>query len=241
MHAFDYKANLQRFELDKQFRAYISAGIQKVQRQIGTSALSINEGHPEFLFNGELYRTNGDVASVVKAFKAYRMSLQQFSLYASNNKIDHINTSFNLFWSLTLAAVPSAPELLTVVREEFMTLANQLSLPELMGIKSFDYQVTVLMHFIIISNLLLQEGNCEDVGRLLEYFMHWVASVLLQASLSPGQSLDNSRSIVKKDLCDALVLYYLLAKGLEGIMSEGVLMIERVKECVIKSFFYAKG
>lgn len=48
-----------------------------------------------------------------------------------------------------------------------------------MGIKSFDYQVTVLMHFIIISNLLLQEGACEDVVRLLEYFVHWVASVVL--------------------------------------------------------------
>lgn len=120
-----------------------------------------------------------------------------------------------------------------------MTLANQLSLPELMAIKSFDYQVTVLMHFIIISNLLLQEGNCEDVGRVLEYFVHWVASVMLQASLSPGQSLDNARNVVRKDLSDALVLYYLLAKGLEGISSDGVLVLERIKESVIKSFFYA--
>lgn len=124
MQSFDYKATLQRFELDKHFRAYISTGILKVQRQIGSAALSITDAHPEFLFNGELYRTHGDVASVVKAFKAYRVSLQQFSLYASNNKIDHINTCFNLFWSLTLAAVAQAPDLLTVVREEFMSLAN---------------------------------------------------------------------------------------------------------------------
>ena len=62
--------------MDKHFRAYISTGIQKVQRQIGSSALSIAEAHPEFLFNGELYRTHGDVASVVKAFKTYRVSLQ---------------------------------------------------------------------------------------------------------------------------------------------------------------------
>ena len=120
-----------------------------------------------------------------------------------------------------------------------MSLANQLSLPELMAIKSFDYQVTVLMHFIIISNLLLQEGNCEDVERVLEYFVQWVASVMLQASLSPGQSLDNARNVVKKDLSDALVLYYLLAKGLEGISLDGVLMLEKIKESVVKSFFYA--
>jgi hypothetical protein len=61
--------------------------------------------------------------------------------------------------------------------------------------------------------------------------------VLLITSLSPGQSLDNSRNIVKKDFTESLVLYYLLIKALDSINLNGRNLMEDIKASVTLSYF----
>ena len=106
-----------------------------------------------------------------------------------------------------------------MIKEEFLSLVNQLNIVDFMGIKSFEYQTTILMHFIMISNLLLQEGSEQegkhhtDITKFIEYLLQMITFSLIQLSLGSGTSLDNARTIVKKELSDSIIMYYLLMKA----------------------------
>ena len=53
------------------------------------------------------------------------------------------------------------------------------------------------------------------------YLMSWQAMTLLGLSLSIGNNLDHSRTLLKKELSDTVILMQLITKALSGTKVQG--------------------
>ena len=91
--------------------------------------------------------------------------------------------------------------MITKLKEEFTSLLNQFNIGEFFGIRSFEHQNCVMLHLIMISGLLMQEGCSVN-------FVEYTGAYMIWSLLQEG--LDGRGKV------ELLVLAQLLMKAFGG-------------------------